>query len=128
IVTSPTSTSSRRRELIARLSAAHSARFRILPAITDLAAGKYLVSHVRDIDIGDLLGRSPVPPDASLLQTAIKGNAILVTGAAGSIGSELSRAIASLGPARLVLLDFDEHGLYELNRSLRKIQNLDLVP
>jgi FlaA1/EpsC-like NDP-sugar epimerase len=128
IVTSPTTTNAKRRELIARLSAAHSARFRILPAITDLAAGRYLVSYVRDIDIDDLLGRSPVPADSGLLQTAVKDNTILVTGAAGSIGSELSRAIASLGPAKLVLLDFDEHGLYELNRSLRRIVNLNLVP
>ena len=128
IVTTPTTTNAKRRELIARLSSAHSTRFRILPAITDLAAGRYLVSYVRDIDINDLLGRSPVPADTALLHGAVKGNSILVTGAAGSIGSELSRAIAALGPSRLVLLDFDEHGLYELNRSLRRIQNLDLVP
>ena len=128
IVTSPASTSAKRRELIARLSAAHSARFRVLPAITDLAAGKYLVSLLRDIDIDDLLGRSPVPADAALLQTAIKDNAILVTGAAGSIGSELARAIAALGPSKLVLFDFDEHGLYEINRLLRRIPNLNLVP
>lgn len=127
IVTTPTTTNARRRELIARLSSAHSTRFRILPAITDLAAGRYLVSYVRDIDINDLLGRSPVPADTKLLQGAVKDNAILVTGAAGSIGSELARAIAALGPSKLVLLDFDEHGLYELNRSLRRIGNLDLV-
>lgn len=128
IVTSPTSTNSARRELITRLSAIQSARFRILPAITDLAAGKYLVSYVRDIDINDLLGRSPVPADTALLQAAIKDTAILVTGAAGSIGSELSRAIASLGPSKLVLLDFDEHGLYEIKRSLGRIVNLNVVP
>ena len=127
IVTTPTTTNAKRRELIARLSSAHSTRFRILPAIADLAAGRYLVSYVRDIDINDLLGRSPVPADTALLHGAVKGNSILVTGAAGSIGSELSRAIAALGPSRLVLLDFDEHGLYELNRSLRRIQNLDIV-
>ena len=127
IVTSPANNNVKRRELIARLGS-HAAKFRILPPITDLAAGKYLVSYIRDIDIDDLLGRSPVPADAALLHGVIKDNVILVSGAAGSIGAELSRTISALAPSKLILLDFDEHGLYEINRKLAKIANLTVVP
>lgn len=127
ILTSPTNSNARRRELIAQLSA-HKAKFRILPAISDLAAGKYLVSYLRDIDIDDLLGRSQVPADTALMQSIVKDNVILVSGAAGSIGSELCRTVAQLRPSKLVLFDFDEHGLYEIDRELKRDVELELVP
>ncbi|TKT81179.1 nucleoside-diphosphate sugar epimerase/dehydratase [Aquamicrobium sp. LC103] len=126
IVTGSTASDAKRRELIAKLSST-AARFRILPSIADLAAGKYLVSLVRDIDIDDLLGRSPVPADTALLHAMVKDNTILVTGAAGSIGSELCRTIVGLSPAKLVLLDFDERGLYEIHRELKKNCNVKIV-
>lgn len=100
---------------------------RILPPIVDLAEGKYLVSHVRDIDIDDLLGRSPVPADPALLREMVEDRTIMVTGAAGSIGSALCRIIAHLRPAKLVLLDTNEHGLYQIGRELRREAEFPLV-
>ena len=73
-----------------------------------------------DIDIDDLLRRSPVPADPELMRDVVEGRVILVTGAAGSIGSALSRTIAALKPAKLVLMDFNEHGLYQIGRELAK--------
>lgn len=95
-------------------------RIRMLPAMADLASGKYRLSDVRDIDIDDLLRRSQVSADAALMRGTTEGRAILVTGAAGSIGSALSRIVARLNPAVLVLMDINEYGLYELGRELAK--------
>jgi len=95
-------------------------RLRILPPIVDLAAGKYSISNVRDIDIDDLLRRSPVPADPQIMRDVVEGRVILVTGAAGSIGSALSRTIGAFKPAKLVLMDFNEYGLYQIGRELAK--------
>lgn len=116
-----------RRDLVAHLGRLP-VKVRILPAIADLASGKYLVSHIRDIDIDDLLGRTPVPPDAALLKRMTVGRSILVTGAAGSIGSELCRAIAALGPSVLVVMDVNEFGLYRLERDLAASADTRVVP
>ncbi|MBL8581329.1 MAG: polysaccharide biosynthesis protein [Rhizobiaceae bacterium] len=127
IITSGPGGGPTRRDLLGRLSGLP-VKVRILPAIADLAAGKYLVSHVRDIDIDDLLGRTPVPADASLLQRMGEARAILVTGAAGSIGSQLCRTIAALRPGVLVALDFNEYGLYRLERDLAAAFDTRVVP
>lgn len=103
-------------------------KIRVLPPLADLAAGKYLVSYVRDIDIDDLLGRPPVPAIPDLLREPVNGRVIMITGAAGSIGSALCRALAQLQPARLVLFDFNELGLYQIERELRPYGSFDLVP
>ena len=103
-------------------------KLRIVPPISDLAGGRYLVNFVRDFDIDDLLGRSEVPANPDLLRAAVKGKVVLVTGAAGSIGSALSRLVSGFGPAALVLLDVNEHGLYEIDRELRQIATCRLVP
>jgi FlaA1/EpsC-like NDP-sugar epimerase len=127
IITTSGAGGTARRDLLARLSGLP-VKVRILPAIADLAAGKYLVSHIRDIDIDDLLGRTPVPADGSLLRRMGEGKAILVTGAAGSIGSELCRTIAGLRPAVIVALDFNEFGLYRLERELSVLTEAPVVP
>src|ERR671915_1888584 len=75
---------------------------------------------LRELQIEDLLGREPVDIDLDVLSGYINGKRVLVTGAAGSIGKELSRQISRLGPARLILLDRDESGLYYLNQELRR--------
>ncbi len=75
---------------------------------------------LRELQIEDLLGREPVNIDLDALSDSVNGKRVLVTGAAGSIGSELSRQISRLGPAKLVLLDRDESGLYYLNAELRR--------
>jgi FlaA1/EpsC-like NDP-sugar epimerase len=87
---------------------------RTLPAIEDLASGRVAVGDLRDIDPQDLLGREPVPSNAQLLARNIKGKAVLVTGAGGSIGSELVRAVLRQKPRRLILLDRGEEQLYEI--------------
>lgn len=117
IVTMALPTSSIQRDLVARFSSLP-VKFRILPAITDLAAGKYSIGDIRDIDIDDLLRRSPVPADPELMRSVIDGRVILVTGAAGSIGSALTRTLAKLNPSKLILMDFNEHGLYEIGREI----------
>ena len=89
-------------------------RVRALPAIEDVAAGRFTVSDLRPIDTEDLLGRDPVPPDPALLARNITGKSVMVTGAGGSIGSELVRQIVHQGPRRLVLLERSEAHLYEI--------------
>ena len=101
---------------------------RALPSITDLASGKYLINQVREIDIDDLLGRSAVAPDEDLIRQMIRDRAILVSGAGGSIGSELIRLIARHNPKRLVLLEANEHALYQIDRELRRTGKAVLVP
>ena len=81
---------------------------RTLPAIEDLAAGRVTVSDLRPVEAEDLLGRDPVPPNATLLARNIADKSVMVTGAGGSIGSELVRQILRQGPRRLVLFDAGE--------------------
>lgn len=85
-----------------------------LPALADIASGQVQVSDLRPIDIDDLLGRDPVPPNRDLLANDIHNKCVMITGAGGSIGSELARQILMQGPARLVLLDHSEVALYEI--------------
>lgn len=127
IITTPSLGGAGERELLAELGNAP-VNVRILPSIVDLAEGKYIVSHVRDIDIDDLLGRSPVPADPVLLRKMVEGRSIMVTGAAGSIGSALCRIIARMKPARLILFDTNEHGLYQIGRELHPDATFKLVP
>jgi FlaA1/EpsC-like NDP-sugar epimerase len=105
----------RRREVVASLKQ-YPVRVRILPALTDIANGRHLVNMVREVDVGDLLGRDSVAADPTLLGRCITGKAVLVTGAGGSIGSELCRQIAALQPGSLILLDASEHALYQIHR------------
>ncbi len=97
-----------------------------LPALEDIASGKVEVSDLRPIDVEDLLGRDPVPPDASQLGKHISGKNVMITGAGGSIGSELTRQIVKLAPERLILFDISEVALYEIEdqaaRLLREAQ------
>ena len=94
---------------------------RTLPAIEDLAAGRVTVSDLRPVEAEDLLGRDPVAPNATLLARNIAGKSVLVTGAGGSIGSELVRQILRQGPRRLVLFDAGEGPLYEIEREAQEL-------
>lgn len=116
------------RETIYSELAKYPLKVRALPAITDLATGKYVVSQLREIDIDDLLGRSSVPADPELLEQMIGGRVILVSGAGGSIGSELCRIVARWEPKLLVLFEANEFALYEIERSLKKETTIPLVP
>jgi FlaA1/EpsC-like NDP-sugar epimerase len=90
-----------------------------LPGIEALAEGSVSVSDIKEVDIEDLLGRDPVPPVAELLGRCIKGKVVLVTGAGGSIGSELCRQILSLHPSTLLLLDHSEFNLFTIHQELQ---------
>ncbi len=100
-----------------------------LPALADIASGQVQVSDLRPIDIDDLLGRDPVPPNRDLLANDIHNKCVMITGAGGSIGSELARQILMQGPARLVLLDHSEVALYEIETEcIDKVEQLRSKP
>ncbi|NTW33868.1 MAG: polysaccharide biosynthesis protein, partial [Bacteroidetes bacterium] len=97
---------------------------RTLPGIEEMADGKLSISDIREIEIEDLLGRDPVAPNLELFERCIKNKSVLVTGAGGSIGSELCRQIISLNPVRLILIEQSEYNLYVLNNELdERIRN-----
>ncbi len=102
-----------RRAIIQRL-AAHPVRVKTMPAMEDIATGRVSVTDLKPIDVDDLLGRDPVPPDARLLSRAIRDKNVMVTGAGGSIGSELVRQIMRQGPRVLVLFEISETALYNV--------------
>jgi len=105
-----------------------SATFRILPGVGDLIDGKVSVRALRNLDLEDLLGRDPVELDVDLLQRHITGRTVMVTGAAGSIGSELCRQLARLSPARLLLFEIAESPLFFFEMEMRqKFPTLDLI-
>lgn len=98
---------------------------RILPAISEIASGRYLVQMLREMDINDLLGREQVTPTPNLTAHDIAGRTVLVTGAGGSIGSELCRQLLRARPARLLLVDNGEYNLYSVHSELQKIVAVD---
>jgi len=91
---------------------------RTLPGLADLASGRVTVQDFHELDVEDLLGRDPVPPDAELIARDLAGQVVLVTGAGGSIGSELARQILLQRPHQLLLLDHNEFGLYSIHQEL----------
>ena len=127
ILCMPSISSARRAEIVTQLASLH-AKVRMVPAVSDLATGRYLISQMREIDIDDLLGRSTVPADEGLMRAAIEGRSILVTGGGGSIGSELCRLFAKWSPRVLVILEQSEFALYEIDRQLRRITKTPIVP
>jgi len=108
---------SRRNEILEQLRGARVA-VRTVPDLNALAGGQAEFTDLQELDIEDLLGRTPVRPDQALLERNIRGRVVLVTGAAGSIGSELCRGLARLKPAALLILDQNEYGLYALENEL----------
>ena len=94
---------------------------RTLPGLSDLASGRVTVQDIRELDVEDLLGRAPVSPDAALLARDLAAQVVLVSGAGGSIGSELTRQIVLQRPRQLLLLDHNEYGLYIIHQELQAI-------
>lgn len=114
----PSVSRARRREILADLER-HPLHVRSVPGFMDLARGRVKVEDLQEVDIADLLGRDSVSPDARLLSRCIQGKVVLVTGAGGSIGSELCRQILTLEPTILILLDHSEYNLYAIHRELQ---------
>jgi len=114
----PSIQQSRRNEILNDLRRFH-VHVRSLPSLTDLAEGKVKVSDIRELDVGDLLGRNPVAPNKELFEKNITNQVVMVTGAGGSIGSELTRQILFAKPKTLILLEQSEFALYTLDAELK---------
>ncbi len=127
IVCSDAVDSTTRKELVA-MSQKLNLTIQILPNPGDIFSGKHLISQIRQFDVQDLLGRKKVPPKPELLSLPVTDKTVLITGAGGSIGSELSRQIVKLKPKRLIVNDVSEFNLYEIERELRNISAVEVVP
>lgn len=92
-----------------------------IPGMADLVSGRTTISEIRDVPVEDLLGRDPVPPRPRLMEKDLLGRVVLVTGAGGSIGSELCRQILLYRPKRLVLLEISEYNLYAIDQELKDL-------
>lgn len=128
----PSATRGRRREILNFLEA-FPLHVRSVPGFMDLASGRVKVDDIQEVDIADLLGRDTVPAQADLLQRCIKKQSVLVTGAGGSIGSELCRQILSLHPTTLILFEHGEFNLYSIvseleQRVFREALSVRLLP
>lgn len=115
----PSSNRGRRREILTFLEG-FPLHVRSVPGFMDLASGRVKVDDIQEVDIADLLGRDSVPAQGELLEHCIKGQSVLVTGAGGSIGSELCRQILALRPTILLLLDHSEFNLYSILSELEQ--------
>jgi len=115
----PSASQVRRGEIISSLNG-RGVRVRTLPGLIDIASGRVRISDLHDLDMNDLLGRVVVPPEVGLLEKNIRDQVVLVTGAGGSIGSELCRQIIKFSPKSLVLIDISEHSLYLIYEELKR--------
>jgi FlaA1/EpsC-like NDP-sugar epimerase len=113
----PSASRARRKEIIAQARRA-SVCVRTLPGLMDIAHGRVEAGHIQELEIADLLGRGSVEPDLQLMRADIAGRTVMVTGAGGSIGSELCRQLLVLDPQVLLLVEISEYGLYEIQRDL----------
>jgi FlaA1/EpsC-like NDP-sugar epimerase len=128
----PMTTRRRRREILTELEPL-GVHVQSLPNLSDLISGKAQFNELCDVDVSDLLGRDPVPPRPKLFGSSIRGKCVLVTGAGGSIGSELCRQIVRLDPSRLVLFEMSELALYNIQRELEEVAaheklSVEIVP
>ena len=115
----PSLSRKRRNEILNEIRGTNVA-VRTLPRVTDLVQGKVSVSDLRELDIDDLLAREPVSPNRILLSKSIVGKIVLITGAGGSIGSELCRQIIAIKPAKLLLIEQSEFALYAIDQELEQ--------
>lgn len=120
LLTTPSALRSERR-LAMRLLESYPVAVKTLPALEEIASGRVEVSDLRPIDVEDLLGRDPVTPDLALLTANVHGKVVMITGAGGSIGSELTRQLLRLGPKTLVLFELSEVALYEISMEIEEL-------
>ena len=127
IIAMPSATGPQMREALANCRAAR-IPCKTIPSVDELLNGKVLTAQVRNLSVHDLLGRQPVQLDGAAAQASIAGRSVMVTGAAGSIGSELCRQVARFGPACLVAFDQSESELFKIENELReKYPEVELV-
>lgn len=123
----PSASRGRRREVLALLEQ-YPLHVRSVPGFMDLASGRVKVDDVQEVDIADLLGRDAVPPQQALFERCIRGQVVMVTGAGGSIGSELCRQIVATGPTTLLLFEHSEFNLYSIHRELEQRIRRESLP
>lgn len=124
----PSVSRQRRNEILNALKI-HKLAVRTLPGLSDIATGKVSLSDVRELDIDDLLGREPVQPNGLLLNLNTHLKTVLVTGAGGSIGSELCRQILKTNPKQLLLVEMSEFALYQIHQELQAaLADIEIVP
>ena len=127
VIAIPSASGARKRQALANCQTA-GVPCKTIPGIADLLEREVLVTQIRDLSVADLLGRPPVQLDEGPIAQHLSGRCVLITGAAGSIGSELCRQVARMGPSRLVALDQAESDLFRIECELRdKYPELDLV-
>lgn len=126
LIALPSASRARQREVVELLEP-FKVPVRTLPGLMDLVGGQISISDIREIDIVDLLGRDSVPPISHLLRKNIENKVVLVTGAGGSIGSELCRQIIRLRPKCLILFEQSEYALYAIEHELKAFSNVSLV-
>jgi FlaA1/EpsC-like NDP-sugar epimerase len=124
----PSITRSRRNEILKNLSN-YPLQVQTLPTVTDIIQGRVYLSDIRDLDVDDILNRDQVLPNTELLSKNITSKVVVVTGAGGSIGSEVARQIAKLNPKKLLLLELNEFALYKIYEELKSAnENLKIIP
>ena len=124
----PSITRQKRNQIINNLNN-HKVIVKTLPSIQDIVEGKVSVSDIKDLSIEDLLNREQVKPNLELLSKNITSKVIMVTGAGGSIGSELSRQIIKLNPKKLILVELSEFALYKISEDLKNInKSIKIIP
>src|SRR5690625_2364980 len=106
------------------------AHVQMIPKLEDLMTGRVSVSHLKNVDVEDLLGREPVDLDIQAIKQDVAGQTVMVTGAGGSIGSELCRQLAQFQPEKIILLGHGEHSIYEIDRELKRTyeQTIECIP
>lgn len=127
LIALPSVSRKRKTEIIQFLEPAH-VKITEIPGLTKLVDGDIRISDIQEVDIIDLLGRDPVPPVDTLLEKNIKNKVVLVTGAGGSIGSELCRQIIKNQPKLLVIYELTEFALYSIDKELRLKSQVEIVP
>lgn len=127
VIAMPSVSGKRIRDIVA-ICQATSAKIKILPGIFDLIDGNVTVNQIREVQVEDLLGREPVKVDLESMAGYIRDQVVLVTGAGGSIGSELCRQLARLSPKALLLLDINENGINDVILDLQEQNGVVIVP
>lgn len=128
----PSATRAKRKTILSQLET-FGVAVQTIPGIKDVIEGTASSDEIRDVEIEDLLGRDPISPRSELMQANIYHKVVMVTGAGGSIGSELCRQIIQLHPTKLVLFELSEYGLYAIDRELQELAenlqvNVEIVP
>jgi FlaA1/EpsC-like NDP-sugar epimerase len=124
----PSITRQKRNQIINNLDK-YKVTVKTLPSVQDIVDGKVSISDIKDLSIEDLLNREQVKPNLELLSKNINSKVIMVTGAGGSIGSELSRQIIKLNPKKLILVELSEFALYKINEDLKNInKSIKIIP